>query len=242
MSLGLRETRRRRSQTFRWTLLKWLIALIMIGAAGWYSYLIGNDLANKEVSKLQNKNRELDQTVQELMGLRDQLNLELEETKQVSAELESRYQNDVPTGEIKILVNEINNKLENGVSLDRIKFLISTAAKTQSCDNDPIEKRFFVNTPFYTGAHDNIDYARGSVTITAQGESAYSSDGKVEAWYDPAKPIDVIFTLLGGEQVKVSGELPLHKSVVVNGSEYRFTLKAGARGFMQAIGDRCDYP
>ncbi len=242
MSLGLRESRRRRSHNFRWALFKWMIALILIGAAGWYSYMAGLELANRKVVTLNDKNKELEQTVQELLDLRDNLNVELENTKQVASEWEGRYRSDVPTGELKVIVTSLQSKVSNGVSLDRLNFLIASAENEQACDNNPVAKRFYVNTPIYTGVNDNVSFARGGVTITAMGVSAFNADNKVEAWYDPAKPIDFVFTLLGGKKVKLSGKLPLHQSVVVNGSEYRFSLKTGARGFVQVVGDRCDYP
>ena len=242
MSLGLRETRRRRSNNFRWAVFKWTIALILVGAAGWYSYRAGLELANRKVITLNDKNSELEQTVQELMELRDELNSNLEATKETAAGWENRYQKDVPTGELKVIVTDLQKKIENGGSLERLKFLIASAENKRVCDNNPEEKRFYVNTPIYTGVNDSVSFARGGVTITAKGESAYNAEDKIEAWYDPAKPLDFVFTTLGGKSVKLSGKLPLHKSIVVNGSEYKFTLKTGAKGFVQVIGDRCDYP
>ncbi|MFD2207175.1 hypothetical protein [Kiloniella antarctica] len=242
MSLGLRETRRRRSHNFRWALFKWMIALILIGAAGWYSYKVGQDLAKKDVVKLNDKNNELEQTVQALVDLRDKLKAELVNTKQIASEWEGRYRSDVPTGELKVIVTNLQEKISNGVSLDRLGFLISSAENEQACDNNPVTKRFYVNTPIYTGVNDNVSFARGGVTITANGVSAFNAENKVEAWYDPAKSLDFVFTIIGGKQVKLSGKLPLHQSVVVNKSEYRFSINTGARGFVQVVGDRCDYP
>ena len=49
-----------------------------------------------------------------------------------------------------------------------------------------------------------------------------------EAWFDPAKPVTVFFTRLGGETTSTVGVLPLHHAVVVGDLEYRFSVVAGS--------------
>ena len=66
--------------------------------------------------------------------------------------------------------------------------------------------------------------------------------GKPLAWYDPAQPVTIQFTHIGGETPLVSGGLPLHHSVGVNDSEYRFNIVRVERSFVEVTGDRCAFP
>ena len=74
------------------------------------------------------------------------------------------------------------------------------------------------------------------------GQSATSASGQPEGWYDPAKPVVLKFSHLGGESSEVTGMLPLHHSMLVGDSEYRFTATAGDRGFINVTADRCKFP
>jgi hypothetical protein len=42
--------------------------------------------------------------------------------------------------------------------------------------------------------------------------------------------------------MEIEGKLPLHHSLQVGDSEYRFTATAGDRGFMNVTADRCNFP
>ncbi|WP_343562989.1 hypothetical protein [Kiloniella sp. b19] len=242
MSLGLREARKRRSQKFRRTLFKWLMALAFIGAAGTFAYLSGEDLAKRQVQRLEET---VDQQKQDIAALHEErsgLNAKLAEMDSKAQEWEERYDRDVPKGELKTIMDTVIARLDEGVAADRVTFLVSSASKERACDNNPEDKRFFVNTPFFSGANDSVSFASGGVLITASGQSATNAEGKVEAWFDPAQPVKIVFTLLGGKTEVIEGKLPLHKSVVVSGNEYRFSLVQGSRGFANITGDRCDYP
>ena len=103
-------------------------------------------------------------------------------------------------------------------------------------------RRFLLQTPLYNGANRSVSFANNTVTVEGEGESARDSDGKPEAWYDPAKPVRIRFTMIGGETSEVSGKLPLHHSVVADGAEQRFSVVAGERGFVEIVGDRCRFP
>ena len=63
-----------------------------------------------------------------------------------------------------------------------------------------------------------------------------------DATFDPAKPVTVFFTRLGGETTSTVGVLPLHHAVVVGDLEYRFSVVAGSRSFAEVTGQSCVYP
>ena len=70
----------------------------------------------------------------------------------------------------------------------------------------------------------------------------FNAEGKPEAWYDPAKPVAITFTKLGGSSEKIEGVLPLHKSVVFGGDEYRFSILSGKQSFVTISATRCNFP
>ena len=243
MSLGLHETRLRRRRRVRWTIAKWALALGAILAAGIFAYQTGSSLAEREVIGL---NREID-TLREKADDLQRQNTELRANEilldQRLQDAEARYDKDVPQGQLAALLGQLQDKLSAGVSYERLEFLVASADNPRECETQPATKRFLVQTPLYRGANDSVSYARGTITVTAKGESAVSEEGKVEAWFDPAKPVTARFTALGGRVSEAAGRLPLHKAVVHEGYEYRFTVvAAGTRGFVQVTGDRCKYP
>ena len=243
MSLGLHETRLRRRRRVRWTIAKWAMAVGAILAAGIFAYQTGSSLAEREVIGL---NREIDTLREKTEDLQRQ-NTDLRANEilldQRLQEAAARYDKDVPSGQLAALLGQLQDKLSAGVSYDRLEFLVASADNPRDCQAEPATKRFLVQTPLYRGANASVSYAKGTITVTAKGESAVSEDGKVEAWFDPAKPVTARFTALGGRVSEAAGRLPLHKAVVHEGYEYRFTvIAAGTRGFVQVTGDRCKYP
>lgn len=80
------------------------------------------------------------------------------------------------------------------------------------------------------------------MTVTGEGAPSVSVAGQPEAWYDPGKPVKVIFTEIGGKQTIKEGLLPVQHALVVGSKEYRFTVAAGDRSFIVVTSDSCDYP
>jgi hypothetical protein len=141
---------------------------------------------------------------------------------------------------VATLLDRVKEKLDAGVDIERLQFLVDAATNTPRCSEQPASKRFMVQTLLFAGANDSVVFADGTITVTARGESAVDADGKAEAWFDPAQPIKLILTLIGGKVSEVSGKLPLHTSVVVGDHEHRFTATAGPQGFVQVTGERCE--
>lgn len=242
MTLGLRDSRNRRRRRFWLGVVKWSIVLIAILAAGVYAYRTGSKLAELDVTQLREEVDQLTVTVDSLTSENEALEHELAAAKQNAQEWQTRYEREVPTGEIKRLTDMVGQKVRDGVALDRLAFLIEASDDIGACDNQPVTKRFIVPTPLYDGPNSWVGFADSSITVTARGESAVNDDGQPEGWYDPAKPVTLVFAQLGGETSEVSGELPLHHSMLVGDSEYRFTAVAGDRGFLNVTADRCKAP
>lgn len=243
MSLGLHENRQRRRRRFWWGVTKWVLALVLVLAAGAYSYRFGKQLAEREVVMAQERIAEL---TQEVSGLQQQsagLATDLAKARETIAAWQTRYEREVPTGFVKEMMELVQQKLQAGADEERLAFLVSAADKPRSCDGEPETKRFIVTTELQSGgANDAVSFGDRAITVTAVGAAARNATGNLEAWYDPQKPVTVTFTQLGGKTIEAEGALPLHHSVVAGNSEYRFTALPGARGFLTVTADRCDYP
>jgi hypothetical protein len=239
MTLGLRDSRTRRRRRFWAGVVKILLVLIGIGALGFYAYHTGSRLAEHDVTVLREEIAQLTATNEALVRENEALKADLVRVNRQATEWQGRYQREVPTGEIKELADLVAEKVRAGVAVDRLTFLIESAGSIGACDNRPETKRFIMPTPLYEGANSFIGFADSTITVTGMGESARNESGEVEGWFDPAAPVTLRFTKLGGEQSEVAGKLPLHHSVLVGDAEYRFTAMAGARGFIEVTGDRC---
>ncbi len=235
MSLGLYETRSRRQRRIRWAVVRWVLAGAAVAGAAAFAYEVGSSQEQHQLTELRAHAEDLSA---QLGALRQQ-NTELQAGLMVVEERLRDAQKEIPSGPVADLLDRVQAKLDAGVEIERLQFLVNAAANTSRCSEQPVGKRFMVQTLLFAGANDSVAFADGTITVTARGDSAVSADGKVEAWFDPAKPIKLILTLIGGRVAEVSGKLPLHTSVVVGEREHRFSASAGAQGFVQVTGERC---
>ncbi len=244
MPLGLAEQRafkhrRRRVWVF---MFKWGVLLGVVALAGFYAYDVGEMLATQDVRRLQ------EDTVR-LTGENDRLRLEnanllasIETGAAKAGELEKRYARNIPSPEMTALLDLVQDRVNAGISRERIAFIIGAAREQEECDLEPATKRFVLSTPIFQSAADTVGFAKNTITVRGDGEALLNDAGKPLAWYDPAQPVTIQFTHIGGETSMVSGRLPLRHSVVVNNDEYRFNIVAGERSFVEVTGDRCVFP
>ena len=122
----------------------------------------------------------------------------------------------MPEGFYEDMLSDLREKRAAGVSEERLAFLIATAEDVEDCSEDTATKRFLVRTPISQGANDSIAFGDGALTLTV--------------------------TALGGAESVAEGLLPLHHAVIEDGREYRFTARAGARGFLEVTGTSCAFP
>src|SRR3546814_12691878 len=93
--------RQRRRRRFWWSIAKWTLALVLVLAAGAYSYRFGAQLAEREVVVAQERIVELNQ---EVAGLQEQsaaLATDLAKAREGIAAWQARYQREVPTGFVR---------------------------------------------------------------------------------------------------------------------------------------------
>lgn len=235
MTLGLYETRLRRGRRFRWAVVRWVLAVAAVVGAGAFAYEIGS---SREQHLLTDLHAQIDDLSVQLSALRQQ-NTDLQAGVMVVEEHLRDAKMEIPSGPVADLLDRVREKLDAGVEIQRLQFLINAAANTPRCSEQPVSKRFMVQTLLFAGANDSVAFADGTITVTARGESVVNAEGKAEAWFDAAKPIELILTMIGGRVIEVSGKLPLHTSVIVGDREHRFTAAAGPQGFVQITAKRC---
>lgn len=155
-------------------------------------------------------------------------------------QIKAEYNAVLPEGPMQDLTKLVREQLTQGMAPERLAFFIKSARPPTGC-TDPDTKRFVVSTPNYTGPASSASVADGAIIIKAKGVSAFSKDGKAEAWFDAAQPVEVTFTTPNGSEVKKS-VFPIRYSVVEGGREYRFTVEEGAKSFAKVTYDSCAYP
>ena len=136
----------------------------------------------------------------------------------------------------------VQQRIADGLEPERLNSLITLAQNSQNCDPAPETKRFIVNTPIFSSPGNSVSLGNGTITVTGNGKSVVNEQNKVEAWYDPNEEVEITFTQLGGQTEKMTGVLPLHKSVVFGANEYRFSILAGKQSFATISATRCDFP
>lgn len=243
MAITIRQSRALDRRRRRLRFLKWIVVIGGLGGLGLAAYESGSTLARRDVTRLEQQVADLHGDAELLKKQNARLAGDAGTVRLREQELQRRYKADVPDGDARVLLSQVQKRLAAGVSAERLSFMIAATTDQPVCDGKPVTKRFAVRTPLTRGANDTAGFAGRAITVSASGSSAMNANGAPEAWYDANKPVIVRFVALGGKSITVDGMLPLHKSVVHNGNEYRFVAAIGdRRGFLDVTADRCDFP
>tara|TARA_R110001592_G_scaffold79054_1_gene236679 strand:- start:10856 stop:11581 length:726 start_codon:yes stop_codon:yes gene_type:complete len=156
-------------------------------------------------------------------------------------QIRTNYDELLSDGTMKDLVSLVRQQIDQGVDAERLKSVILSARPPQNCSNSET-KRFIVNTPVYQGPSSKVSLPKSVIVVTGKGTSAQNSLGKKEAWFDPGKPVELLFDVKDGQSETKKGVLPMYHSLVIEDKEYRFTMKAGEKSFVTVSYDYCDYP
>lgn len=242
MMLGMYETRNTRRRRFWGGVFRWMTALAFIVGTGVYAYEYGAELAGQDMADYRSQMEAMSRTSDDLRQKSAQQRLTIEEERARLLDLQERYDRDIPLGDNKDIINYVARKLESGVDPERLKLIIATTEKTPACDKVPLTKSFSARTALSEGANGFVRFAKNAITITAEGQPILTPEGKPEVWFEPAEPVKIIITHIGGEKAEVSGKLPLHHSMIVGDRKYRFTMIAGDKGFVDVTMDSCRHP
>lgn len=235
--------RRQRRQQILIGLLKVAAAMGLLGFTAYSSFEVGTAKTRTQKERLETelavfRQRELERVRQDATA-EDEVN----RLSDALARVEADYNANVPTGDLKMLVDIVRGRLDEGVSVDRLAFVIREAAIERRCDREIESKRLQVRTPIVSNASNSIGFADNLVTVSGEGPSNRDDNGRPEAWFDPGQPVRLQFLTIGGKSEVIDAVLPITYSVVVGGNEYRFQATTSVRrGYVDVSAQVCDFP
>ena len=242
MAIGLKEGRRMATRARRLTVFKRVLLLSAFVAVGVLAYEIGATRTQFRIGRMEERLAAQDGDIARLEAEKAELDRRRLAAFQNEKALQARYDRDVPTGERKALYEMLLERLDAGFDEARIAFLLREAGPEAKCDPEPVTRRFVLATPLHDGANASVQFAEGAITVTGEGETELTEAGLPQAWFDPAAPVRLRFTAIGGDATEAEGKLPLDHSVRFGGNEYRFATRAGPRSFVHITALRCDFP
>jgi hypothetical protein len=243
MAWGFRDTRRAEKRRRRLQVFKFFLVLGSLVTLGAVAYQSGAELVRVEVASLREEIRRQAATITSLNGRIAELEAARQAALSREAEANARYQREVPSGPGADLYKLLQTRISQGLTAERMALVIRSATMGDKCENQPTTRRFQLKTPASRASSPTVAFDNSTVLVSGEGESATNEQGAPHAWFDPAKPVKITFTLLGGARSDVEGKLPLHHSIVRGNSELRFTVtEADLRGFVTVVADRCTYP
>lgn len=224
-------------------MLRLIVYGAVIGAISYWAYAMGGEGA-------QRRNRALKEQMAVLVAENERLRAEADDAvaaraaaEERAAGFQRRYRDEVPQGAVREIMDAVRARLDEGIAPERLAHVVGAAQSQTSCRDEVMNRRFIVQTPISNGTNSSVSFADNLVTVTGAGVSARDSAGNREAWFDPAQPVTIAFTLPGGERSLAEGVLPLHHSVVVAEEDHRYTVTAAeTRGFVTVTEQVCDYP
>ncbi len=238
-SLGTHRRRSRRRGY--WTMFRFLLGLGAVAAVGGYGYQVGVSASQVWTDKLE---ADLQRFQEDNLGLRDELAqaaLSASSAQMALERLQRRYDAEVPDGVLAELLGTVAGQLRAGVDPERLAFLLDAAGQEPGCVEAPVTKRFRPRTPLTTDPVSAVRFGE-RIIVTASAESALAANGQPEAWYDPSRPVQLVFRTLDGQERRVEGTLPLAHRMLVDGLEYRFSAIAGPTSFVELTGQACPFP
>ena len=242
MTLGLHDDNRRYRRRSIGRIFKLVLLLVLLGATGLFGYQLGIERSKTIDQKLEERLEALAREHEAQTSRLGQVEAAHRSEKARADALEKRYQEDVPTGALKELTDQVDQRLSDGVEAARLAFVIGAVSNKRDCQ-PAATKRFYVRTPAYRGGNLSTGFARNAITLSAEGEPVRDSQGRPEYWFDPAEPVTVTFTRIDGEVTQATATLPMQQSLVFKDSEYRFTIaQDDRRGFVTVTGDVCTFP
>jgi len=241
MSNGLYDYDRRYRRRFLMVVVKTTLFLAFLMSVGLFSYQTG-------VQQFEARNLDQQARVETLAGQVGELELQVAKLTQAGVNAESRATRceerlvqETPKAEKAQLLSLLSSRLAAGISAERLAFVISHTENERQCDQ-PTMKRLVINSPLSRSATQSVSFFNGFVTVSGDGQPARDANNNPEAWFDPTKPVVVRIVTHGGEESVVTGVMPLHHSVVVDKTQYRFTIVGGTKSYAEVTIDKCPYP
>lgn len=237
--MSLRRTRHRQERRRRALAAVLKVALVVGGLAttAFYSYRVGIELTRTDLEHLSGEVARLERLAGERGAEVERLRAALAEAEGAVGKLRDAAAHAPEGDDARALMRLVQDKLRHGVARERLASFIAAAEQPRQCGEVTV-KRFMARTLGIRNEGGGAVRFGDALTITASGTAAQSAQGK-EHWFDPAKPVSVVFTEVGGKESEITGVLPLQHVLVIRNQEHRFSFTAGSRGFIEVAGERC---
>ena len=240
MSFILKSHHDRYKERTRENIYRSITTLALVIVAVIIGYYIGDRKNEQDARQIQINNQTLKEI--SLQNEKEKSNLEAQyQILQVQhQQLQEKFERLLPQGESAYLCNLIQEQLERGMNPRRLEQVIHSTEPPQNC-SEAQSKRFILSTPIYKGPQSAVTFSDGAIIVSGTGEPSINNKRNKEAWFDPGKPITMVFNIVGGQKEEKTGLLPLTHSLIHQNREYRFTISEGPRSFVVVTSDSCDY-
>lgn len=232
------ERYRRRSAQRTLALVRLIVITVVVAFAAFH---LGRMQSEQDMRVLNSQKGENDAQIEEMRDELTRLRAEARTANIKLHQLQASYNEILPSGPAQELAHLLKQQLDGGVDPKRLEAVIRSVRPPQNC-SEPQTRRFVVMTPAYKGPESKVTTAGKEVSISGSGESAKSSKGNAEAWFDPSKGVKLVFVLADGTREEKEGHMPLYHSIIIKDKEYRFTISQGEQSFAKVNYDICDYP
>jgi FtsZ-binding cell division protein ZapB len=242
MSLGRYEPDRSRRSPLA-QILRLTAAVAVLAGIGLFAFQLGVEDERTRQGRLADEVAKLRESSQQLTQTNAALRQELQTAQTRLGELQTALGGAPKLSESALLLlPTLERKLAEGVDPKRLAEVVAAADKPRDCEA-PETKRFLLRTARGAdGPNTSVGFANGMITVSGQGAPAKNAEGRLEAWFDPAEPVTIRFTQVGGRSAEAAGKLPLHHTLAVGQAEHRFSVMAATRGFVQVTSERCKLP
>jgi hypothetical protein len=227
----------------QWTLFKWGVAAVLIGAAGVYAYETGRRLASAEITRLEDKVDTLGRQLAASEALNERERAAAAAAEASARDWQARYERDVARGPSRDLFALIQEKLAAGVEAERLQAVITATQNRRECRREAERRLFPVPVRMQAATRASLNFGKGLLTMVIAGQPARDSAGNAESWFDAGQPVTVRISRGPVVVSEVTGVLPLSPSVIVGEREFSFRIVAArARGHVDVFGESCRFP
>lgn len=204
-------------------------------------YWVGAMRVNQNSYRLERDKKALEEQNTVLLDDITKIRAEAQTANVRLEQMKLNYSEVMADGPVQDVIHLIREQVKSGVDPERLKNVILSARPPKNC-SEPKTRRLLIVTPNYKGPESKITLEAGLITIWGNGKSAKSDKSTEEAWFDPSKPVKILFQPRDGVVIQKEGNLPLYHTQVIADKEYRFTIASDAKSFAKITYDFCDYP
>lgn len=232
MAYGSRVRRERslRRRRLMWRVSIWLLMAVGLVGLGYSAYQTGTVLAASRVTELSRRVSDLTTQLGASRTENEHLQSSVAEAKQAVLTIQSRYDTDIPKGELADLLGIARQRLSQGVPAPRLRQVLQDTTATRVCDTRLTRKRFAFQAGKPT-PEDTASLLDGLVQVSATFSSATTDSLRTagvtveQAW--------------ASEPTKLTG-LPARQDIIINNLVLRLVVEAsGVPGYAMVALSTC---